>query len=264
LVREFAARFAGRLNYLFVPEQGKSAALNAAVATVNTELVATVDDDEEVDAGWFEAVEANFRDPEVEFIGGPCLPRWEAEKPVWLPPDYRGVVGWVEGGHQRARFDENFPGMLMGGNSVMRRTTLERMGNFSIALGRTDTRMLASEDEDFYHRLRADGAVGYYVPELVIHHFVPRARLTRRYFRRWTFWRGVSQGLMDRDRRAPVAYLLGIPRWLFGIAMRGAARKVQGIMPWVDRARTFGGELDVITLAGFFYGKHWYRPEQSS
>jgi glycosyltransferase involved in cell wall biosynthesis len=264
LVREYVPKFDGRLDYLFEPKQGKSVALNTAIATVDSELIATIDDDEELDAGWFETVAANFREAEVEFIGGPCLPRWEKEKPNWLPSDYRGVVGWVEGGSQRVRFDENFAGMLMGGNSVIRRETLERVGKFSTHLGRTDTRMLASEDEDFYQRLRADGAVGYFVPELVIHHFVPGARLTRKYFRRWCFWRGVSQGLMDRDRQAQVAYLLGIPRWLFGTAVRGAAQKLKGIWPQVDRARTFGGELDVITLVGFFYGKHWYKAERSS
>lgn len=263
LVRDYEARFDGRLDYVFEPKQGKSIALNTAISSIDSELIATIDDDEELDVGWFETVETNFRDPAVEYIGGPCLPRWEDAKPSWLPPDYRGVVGWVEVDSQRARFDDNFPGMLMGGNSVIRRSTLERVGKFSTHLGRTDTRMLASEDEDFYQRLRADGAVGYFVPDLVIHHFVPAARLTRKYFRRWCFWRGVSQGLMDRERQAPVAYLLGIPRWLFGTAARGAVRKLKGVWPSVDRARAFGGELDVITLAGFFYGKHWYRPESS-
>lgn len=264
LVREYEAKFNGQLDYVFEPKQGKSVALNTAIATVNSELVATIDDDEELDAGWFEVVEKNFRESEVEFIGGPCLPRWEREKPNWLPSDYRGVVGWVEGGQKRVRFDDKFDGMLMGGNSVLRRSTLERVGRFATHLGRTDTRMLASEDEDFYFRLREDGAVGYYVPDLVIHHFVPGSRLTRKYFRRWCFWRGVSQGLMDRDRQAQVAYLLGIPRWLFGTAARGVAQKLKGIWPTVDRARVFGGELDVITLVGFFYGKHWYKAERSS
>lgn len=261
LVSAYQAKFDGRLDYVFEPKQGKSIALNTAIATVGSELIATIDDDEELDAGWFEAVAANFRDAVVEYIGGPCLPRWEQAKPDWLPSDYRGVVGWVENGQQRARFDKNFPGMLMGGNSVVRRSTLERVGKFATHLGRTDKRMLASEDEDFYQRLQADGAVGYFVPELIIHHFVPGSRLTRKYFRRWCFWRGVSQGLMDRDRQAQVAYLLGIPRWLFGTAARGVAQKLKGVWPTVDRARVFGGELDFITLLGFFYGKHWYRPE---
>lgn len=265
LVRGWESRFDGRLDYLFEPVQGKSHALNTAIAATDSDLVATIDDDEEVGSAWFETIAENFADPSVDYIGGPCLPRWEAESPDWLPDNYRGVVGWVENGSRRMPFDDNFPGMLMGGNAVMRRETLDKVGGFSTALGRTDTRLLSSEDEDFYQRLRETGARGYFVPELVIHHFVPRTRLTRRYFRKWCFWRGVSQGLMDRDRRAPVKYLLGIPRWLYGTATRGAWTKFKGLFPQSgDPARAFGGELDVITLAGFFYGKHWYRPERSS
>jgi glycosyltransferase involved in cell wall biosynthesis len=264
LVREFEPKFDGRLEYLFEAEQGRSAAVNTAIAATESELVATIDDDEEIDPSWFEVAWRNFQDPAVDYIGGPCRPRWEAERPAWLPMNYRGVVGWVEGGELRVPFDDNFPGMLMGGNSVFRRATLDRVGKFCTSLGRTDTRLLSSEDEDLYQRLREIGANAFFRPELVIDHFIPRARLTRKYFRRWTFWRGVSQGLMDRDRQAPVAYLLGIPRWLFGAAAHGAGEKIKGIWPTMDRARTFGGELDVITLIGFFYGKHWYRPEQSA
>jgi glycosyltransferase involved in cell wall biosynthesis len=263
-VREIAPRFEGRLDYVFAPVQGRSSALNTAIAASDSDLVATIDDDEEVDSAWFEVVAENFRDPELEYIGGPCLPRWEVERPNWLPANYRGVVGWVEAGEQRVPFDDNFPGMLMGGNAVLRRTTLARVGSYATGLGRTDTKLLASEDEDFFQRLRHDGAKGFFVPNLVIHHFVPSERLTRQYFRRWCFWRAVSQGLMDRDRHAPVTYLWGIPRWLFGTAARGAWQTIKGLWPTVDRARVFGGELDVITLVGFFYGKHWYRPEQTS
>lgn len=264
LVHEWQPRFNGRLDYLFEPVQGKSKALNTAIAATDSDLVATIDDDEEVEVTWFETIAENFSDPSVDYIGGPCLPRWEAESPDWLPENYRGVVGWVEGGSVRVPFDDDFPGMLMGGNAVMRREILDKVGGFSTALGRTDTRLLSGEDEDLYQRLRAIDARGYFIPELVIHHFVPRARLTRRYFRKWCFWRGVSQGLMDRDRRAPVKYMLGIPRWLFGTAARGAGIKLKGLLPASrDGARAFGGELDVITLMGFFYGKHWYRPERS-
>jgi hypothetical protein len=50
-----------------------------------------------------------------------------------------------------------------------------------------------------------------YTPGLIIYHHIPADRLTRKYHRRWCYWRGVSQGLSDRDSRAPGRYLLGIP-----------------------------------------------------
>ncbi len=107
-----------------------------------------------------------------------------------------------------------------------------------------------------YHRLLALGARGRYIPELIIYHFVPSERLTKRYFRRWCFWRGVSLGVIDRDRPAPVAYLAGIPRYQIGRATRGLLHVVGlGSQP-VDVSNRFESELACWDLAGFAWGKH--------
>ena len=119
-------------------------------------------------------------------------------------------------------------------------------------------RLLAGEDEDMYRRLLASGARGLYLPDLVIHHYVPPERLTKRYFRRWCFWNGVSHGLIERERRTPVAYLLGVPRYLYGRAARGLLRMARGVFSNTP-AQSFSEELAVWDFAGFFYGKHFYR-----
>ena len=53
VVDSFKARFAGRLNYLFEPNPGKSHALNTGIAATSGELVGMIDDDEEIDRSWF-------------------------------------------------------------------------------------------------------------------------------------------------------------------------------------------------------------------
>ena len=147
----------------------------------------------------------------------------------------------------------------MGGNAVLRRSTLERVGLYATSLSRNSKRLLAGEDEDMYRRLLGSGARGLYLPDLVIHHYVPPERLTKRYFRRWCFWNGVSHGLIERERRTPVAYLLGVPRYLYGRAARGMLKVARGALSREDRARNFSDELVVWDFAGFFYGKHFYR-----
>src|SRR5207248_4932085 len=143
--------------------------------------------------------------------------------------------------------------MLMGGNAVIRRSVLERVGSYSADLGRTsDGRLLSCEDREMYHRLLTIGAKGFYRPDLVILHYVPPERLTKRYFRRWSFWHGVSHGLIERERRTPVAYLLGVPRYLYGRAARGMLRVARGALSREDRARNFSDELAVWDFAGFF------------
>jgi len=145
----------------------------------------------------------------------------------------------------------------MGGNAVFRRQTLERVGPYSTALGRSGTRLLSCEDEDMYQRLMAVGARGLYLPQLIVYHFIPRERLTKRYHRSWCFWQSVSSAVLDRIRPQPIPYVMGVPRYFYGRALRGLLRLADR-----DSESRFSNELSLWELAGFFYGKHFYRPEQ--
>jgi glycosyltransferase involved in cell wall biosynthesis len=264
VVEEWMPEFSSRLHYLFEGRQGRSFALNAGIAATTGDLVGFIDDDEEIDRMWFtRAVSAFEQHEQPDFVGGPYAPRWGAPCPAWLPVGYRGVIGWVDGGRQVAAFDADFPGILMGGNAVLKREILEKVGTYSTTLGRTDKGLLSCEDEDFYRRLLAAGGRGIYLPDLIIYHFIPPERLTKKYFRSWCYWRGISRGMIDRGHPAPVVYLFGVPRYLFGTAIRGLIRWAKGILPGPSQpAEAFAGELAVWDLAGFFYGRHLYKPAQ--
>jgi glycosyltransferase involved in cell wall biosynthesis len=261
LVESFVARFAGRLHYLYESKPGRSHALNAGIAATHGDLVGMIDDDEEVDRGWLRAIAAAFEDPGTQFIGGPYLPRWGAARPAWVGRAYGAAIGWAESGDTILRYGSpECNAMVMGGNAVLRRSVLERVGPYSVDLGRTPGgRLLSCEDDDMFARLLLSGARGFYRPDLIIHHYVPAERLTKRYYRRWCFWRGVSLGLLDRKRPAPVRYLLGVPRFIVGVAVRGAIETLRGLFGPHDPARTFKNELAWWDLAGFVYGKHGSR-----
>ena len=260
-VERWVEKFGGRLNYQFESRQGRSFALNTGIRSTAGDLIGMVDDDEEVNLHWYEVTYDAFKTGNVDFIGGPYEPRWGDERPGWLPVNYLGVIGWIDGGGDVRPYDESYPGILMGGNAVISRPMLDRVGLYSTSLGRTGTRLLAGEDEDMYERLRAAGARGVYRPDLIIYHYVPPERLTKRYFRQWCFWRGVSKGVMCKDRPADVPHLGGIPRYLYGEAVRGAITRVKGsFRKQVSPGRGFAGELAIWDLAGFFYGKHFFNP----
>jgi len=269
LVARESATFPHPLEYLFVSTPGKAHALNAGIAATSGELVGLIDDDEEIDAAWFECIQDAFYKGavddvgDVDFVGGRCLPNWSAPRPSWLGQGYLGVIGWVDPGPDPRPMDRTYPGILMGGNAVIRRALLERAGPYATALNRTSTRLLGCEDEDMYHRLLALGARGRYLPNLVIHHHVPADRLTKRYFRKWCFWRGVSLGLMDSKRPAPVPYLAGVPRYHIGRAVRGLLHVV-GLGPRpADATNRFESELACWDLAGFVWGKRVHRSERT-
>jgi hypothetical protein len=61
---------------------------------------------------------------------------------------------------------------------------------------------------------------------------------------------------MDRRHPLPVAYLAGIPRFLWGRAARSLVRFAS---PQARTAREiFGDELRMWDVAGYFYGRHIY------
>ena len=259
LLEWLQARHEGRILVVRERRCGKSRALNAGIAASGGDLVGMIDDDEEVDAGWFAAIHRAFsRDPKLDYIGGPYIPVWPEKPPTWIPSDYLSVLGEVGTGLAEQPFGPDFPGILKGGNAVVRRPVLERVGPYAEYLGPAGpARLLSCEDEEMYHRLVSAGARGRYLPDLTVHHHVSPSRLTPTYFRQWCFWRGVSRGLMDRARPLPVRYLAGVPRFLYGSAWRGLSKlAARTLDPSVDAS--LSDELKVWDLAGYFWGRHIY------
>ncbi len=261
VVRDLQVGAALPLQYLRETKQGLSHSRNAGIGAGSGDLIGFIDDDEEIDEHWFEVVAREFADPATDFIGGPYLPNWAAPAPAWLPPGYHAAIGAIPP-KPRAAFGKDFGGNLMGGNAVIRRTVFERVGMYSTRLGRSGKGLLSEEDAEFYRRTEAAGIHGMYVPDLLIHHYIPAERLTRSYHRRWCYWRAVSQGVLDREQREPVAYLFGIPRHRIGRAFRSLLAMPQHLLTKDGKGQAFADELAAFDLAGFIYGKHFIRIEQ--
>lgn len=253
-----AARYRGRVEVIRERRSGKSRALNAGIACSNADLIGMIDDDEEIDPNWYSEIDRAFEDPSVDFIGGPYFPRWSTPPPDWLPRDYLAVIGSVDSGEGERGFGPDFPGILKGGNAVIRRSVLIAVGPYAEHLGPTAfARLLSCEDEEMYLRLLEAGARGRYLPSLIVHHHVSDSRVTPSYFRRWCFWRGVSRGLMDRRHPMPVTYLAGVPRFLYGRAAQGLLNLSMRALG-SHRAPDLSDELSVWDVAGYWWGRHIY------
>jgi glycosyltransferase involved in cell wall biosynthesis len=223
-----AARYPVPLRYLFEPRQGKSIALNTAIARIAADVIAFTDDDVRVPPGWLEAISgALFARPDIEYTGGPVRPMWEAPKPTWLDEtgNLGGTIAVKDHGPQPFIF-EDLSRTPLGVNMCVRRSLIGRIGGFRADLGRSGSSLLGQEQAEFFCRSRAAGARGLYVPEAGLEHFVPANRLTRRYFRKWWFWKGVSHARLHRIHPVTevgidlnrVPHLLAVPRYLFSNA----------------------------------------------
>jgi glucosyl-dolichyl phosphate glucuronosyltransferase len=259
LVRGLIDRHPCRLRLVHERRRGKSRALNAGLAVTDGDLVGMIDDDEVVHPDWFHEIYRVFEDPTLDFAGGPYRLDWTTTPPAWVPEEYLAVLGAADSGNEAVDYSEEFPGILKGGNAVIRRRILEQVGPYSEHLGPSgDARLLSCEDEDMYYRLLKHGARGRYLPGLVIYHHVSAERLTPGYYRRWCFWRGVSRGLMDRTHRLKVPYLAGIPRFIHGRAARGLGQLVTTRLRGEPWERSFRHELPLWDLAGYAWGRHVY------
>lgn len=253
VIRKFLARTELDGLYVFEPSQGRSHALNAGIAAGDGDLVGMIDDDEEIAEDWVEVGTAAFRqNPGLDFIGGPYRGLWSIPAPRWVPDDYPSVIGVLDAGPERFSYAVDSGSVLPGGNAVIRRSVLQRVGLYSADLGRSGERLQGAEDVDMFKRLLAIGAYGEYLPNLIIHHHVPPERLSKTYFRRWAGDHGQSLAVLDRHHPPPVALLAGVPRWIAGQALRSLGRML--FQPY--RARTapdrfFADELRLREFAGY-------------
>jgi glycosyltransferase involved in cell wall biosynthesis len=246
----------GVLEYRFEAIQSKAVALNHGLALVDAEIVGMLDDDEEIHSAWFAVIAREFANAEVDFISGPYLPRWGAAIPEWLPKNYPAVIGWMEASDRTLEYGRDYEGVMLGGNAVVRTAAGQAIGWFNASLGRVGVQAGSGcEDVDFFQRLLGSGARGYYVPELVIYHYIPPYRLTKRYHREWCVRRSMAQAELDGLRPQPVRYFLGVPRYMIGSAVRSMFHLMKSAArgQW-NSSEVFSRELAGWELAGFVAG----------
>lgn len=250
--------------YEFEVRQGLSWARNSGIAAASADYVGFLDDDEQVDETWLEVAATYLRAGQVDYLGGPYKPDWSTTPPSWLPAGigkYPATIGWIEQSALCQPFEE-FGGSLCGGNCMIRRSLLQKLGGFSTLVGRSPTDLMGGEDDDMHRRLQLVGAQGMYDPAWVIYHRIPASRLTRRYHLRWAFWSGTSNGV--RLRTMPKIHgphwfgipryryakgLLGVGAWMAGIALSSSTRSARGMV----------GLMDCCYLLGMVYGLHVFR-----
>jgi glycosyltransferase involved in cell wall biosynthesis len=252
------------LVYVFEPRQGKSHALNTGLAATASALVLFTDDDVRVAEGWVEAsCRPMLDDPSIDYTGGPVRPIWEAPCPDWIDRDRAdlwGTLAILDYGTEAFVFEDRRR-VPLGANMAVRRSLIDRIGGFDPELGRRGRSLLGQEQAEFFCRSRAVDARGMYEPAMEVHHHVPAIRLTRDYFYRWWYWKGISKAVLEQ--RHPVTELgidlrlipkfAGVPRFMIGSAARDVIGWAGALLRGsaVDRVRR---EVWLCYFAGYMKG----------
>lgn len=247
------------LHYLLEKEQGRSAALNAGIRAAKGEILAITDDDVRVDPLWLRNAEQALERLQCDYVGGKALPIWSGKIPNWMPNrggKHWGVIALLDYGPEPIEFGEQVP---LGVNMVFRRECFERAGFWDNSVGRKAGTLLGQEVREWSQRGRAAGLRGFYSPDLVVHHVIPEDRLTKKYFRRWFYWHGISRAILYQNNRldmesperttldfSKVPHIAGVPRYLF----RTCVQKFWAAMVRRDAIARFEDELWIWFFAG--------------
>lgn len=216
---EAVARFAEehptlRIRRVVEPNAGVSHARNRALREATTELIVSIDDDERINPEFLSAY-LDFFDshPEANIAGGRIIAEYPTGRPAWMSRWLeRPLANPMDHGQTVRPFPKGaLPG---GGNMAFRRTVALRYG-FNTQLGRVGGKPIGGEENDFFLRLREGGEVLWYVPQAIMWHIIPPAKLTTAYIDRLSHHIGISQRRRALHRgELPSACIKEVMKWV--------------------------------------------------
>ncbi len=202
------------IRYLLEPTQGKSHALNRAVREAAGEYILWTDDDALVCRDWMAAYVDAFRVwPSAAVFGGPVRPWYEGTPPRWLEE----ALPIVSSAYALRDFgEESLPlsakRVPYGVNMAVRSNDQAR-NLYDTALGPRPGSQLRGEETALVREMLESGASGWWVPDAVVRHWVPKDRQALAYVR--SFYRGIGEGYAIQGNPADTMMLLGRPLWMW-------------------------------------------------
>lgn len=240
------------VRYLFEARQGKSYALNTALAAMAGDVYLIADDDLILPPGCLRTLYDLFQaHPEASVIGGKVLPLWRAAVPSWLDARHYTVLAMTSYGEESILSDAVNHICLLAG--AYRTEDVRAVGGYRADLGVSSRHQIGGvEDANILMRLYQAGRTGRYEPGLSIYHKVEPERLTRAYHRRWHTHHG-SQYARMRDEQVDAGgrRLFDVPLYMYRAAVTGG-------LQWLKHTLTrrgddaFYDEMQLRYFWGFF------------
>jgi glycosyltransferase involved in cell wall biosynthesis len=199
VVRRLGTGAQPEVQYFIETRQGLSHARNCGVAHASADIVAFMDDDAEADPHWLSALLMAYDDStRVWAAGGKVLPIWEGERPSWLHDSMLRSLSILDWGDETRPL--HWPERMIGTNCSFRKRVFSDTGQFDTNLGRKGRILLGSEDTEMQERIHSLGGLVIYTPHAIVHHHVPRDRMTKSYFCRRAYGHGRSMAVLTAKR----------------------------------------------------------------
>jgi glycosyltransferase involved in cell wall biosynthesis len=226
--------------YVPEPRLGLHNARHAGARAASGDVLVFTDDDAIFDSRWLAAYANAFEaHSEMAAAGGPVLPDWEAPPPTWLAalmqadPTMFPVLSLL---NLSTEFQLTRDGIFFGVNMAIRRQALFAAGGFNPEI--FGDRWLGDGETGLNRKLWARGHMIGYVPDAVVHHYVPRERMTLAYLRK----RQANDGACDMYSR----FHHRMPS-LAGLARAAVAVVGESMRDWLAEP-VFRGRTDPLAL----------------
>lgn len=186
------------IRYIKEPNQGLSHARNRGITEAKAPCIVFLDDDiratETLIPAWLSFFEEQF---EPVAGGGRIHVQFDAPRPSWMSHFLLPLLGHHDLGHSAKKYPGNkYP---FGGNMGFRKSIFNQLGKFDTSLGRSGKQLKASEEKEFFERLKTKNIAIHYLPEAMLYHRVDEPRLTEEYIKRQAVGLGQSIALQVKN-----------------------------------------------------------------
>lgn len=162
------------LKYYYEKNIGLSQARNRGVRESSGDYLAFLDDDCILPNKWVDLAYQIFENEDHDVFGGPVFPFYEERKPTWFLDTY---LTFEFGSTPRKLFANE---TLIGCNFIIRKSVIEKIGEFRVDLGMTGSKVLYSEETELQLRyLNSQLSKGiFYDPDLYVYHYARPDKLS--------------------------------------------------------------------------------------
>jgi glucosyl-dolichyl phosphate glucuronosyltransferase len=217
VVEAFGARSSIPVRYILEARLGHSQALNTGIEHSSGDIVAFTDDDAIVSPHWLEHIASTFDESRAGIVFGKVDPFWETGEPPWLTRGDHGRFALLDYGPESFVVnDKEHP--FFGVNVAIRREVLNSLRGYRTDKGPCGKHGGSGADIDLFERALASGVRIVYNPNVVVRHFIPSIRCTKRFQRIGAKNSREQYCRFVRETEKSLPQLLGLPRYRYRLA----------------------------------------------
>lgn len=191
------------LNYIKELTPGLLSCRHRGYKMASGNILAYLDDDVIVSKNWIQGIREAFSEPNVQLAGGPSLPYYEEPPPEWLEyfwarkPSLHSCP-WLSLIWQGEKIKKCEPDLIWGLNFCVRKETISKCLGFNPDCIPGHLQHFQGDGESgLARKLKKHGYISIYHPSIMVHHIIPRERMTHEYFKKRFYYEGVVCSYAD-------------------------------------------------------------------